>query len=232
MLQKPKSLFGRQGVTQPDTCRSPDERFMSKFSYLQHAEALKDKAEVLRDKADVLRDNEAATSADLMNIFGIGRSRHKHEGHLQQNVAMQKPLGRIQGQLANSSESNEVVVSPKSKVGVDMIANYATHQMTGEIVVPPDYSRTITSRRLVSVFDSLDPIRNGQDRPQILPVQARLSPIPLSWPHLFDPPSVGGQHGQPQSKAAAELAHRYIHPPLRNRRERQVALAWMLANQG
>lgn len=52
---------------------------------------------------------------------------------------------------------------PKRDVGVDMVANYATHQMIGEIVVPPDYNRAITSKRSGGVFNRLGPIRNRQD---------------------------------------------------------------------
>lgn len=57
-----------------------------------------------------------------------------------QNATMQELLGRMQGQLANSSPNEEGIL-PKREVGVDMVANYATHQMTWEIVVPPNYSR-------------------------------------------------------------------------------------------
>lgn len=76
------------------------------------------------------------------------------------NTTMQKLLGYMQDQLANSSQNNKDGVSSERKVGMDMVANYATHQTTRKIAIPPNYSRTITSRRLANVFDRLGPARN------------------------------------------------------------------------
>ncbi|CAA3018514.1 Hypothetical predicted protein [Olea europaea subsp. europaea] len=106
------------------------------------------------------------------------------------------------------------------------------HQRGGSRTRPKleSYSRAITSNSSASVFDRLGPTRTKRDRLHILPTQARLPPILLSQPHPFDPPSMGGQHGQPQSKAITKLTSRYMHHPPRKRRERQATLARMRAN--
>ncbi|CAA2998706.1 Hypothetical predicted protein [Olea europaea subsp. europaea] len=101
-----------------------------------------------------------------------------------------------------------------------MVANYATNQMTGETAIPSEYDRAITSRRLANVFDRLGLTRKREDRARFFPAQARLPPIPLNQPHLFNPPLLGSQHGQPQPEVAAELTHRYMYLLPRNRRER------------
>ncbi|CAA2952067.1 Hypothetical predicted protein [Olea europaea subsp. europaea] len=107
-----------------------------------------------------------------------------------QNTAMQELLGRMQSQLADSSQNNEEGVPLERE---NMVANYTTHQATREIAAPPKYSRAIMLRRSASIFDRLGPTRKMQDRPYILPAQARFPLIPLSQPHLFDPPLLGGQ---------------------------------------
>ncbi|CAA2944417.1 Hypothetical predicted protein [Olea europaea subsp. europaea] len=97
----------------------------------------------------------------------------------------------MQGQLANSLQNNEESVSAEKELGVGMVANYAAHQMTEEIAVPPNYSRVVTLMRMTSVFDRLGLTRNRQDRSHILPAQIKLFLIPFRQSHLFDPPSVG-----------------------------------------
>ncbi|CAA3007408.1 Hypothetical predicted protein [Olea europaea subsp. europaea] len=143
---------------------------------------------------------------------------------------MEEPQRHVQVQLANSQ--NNEVMTPKREVDVDMDMddNYATNQIIEETVVPSKYSRVITPRGLASVFDRLGPIRSRQIRPRILHVQTRLPPIPLSQPHLSNPPSLESQHVQPQPETATELAPRYMHSSPRNRCERQAILTWMRNN--
>lgn len=92
----------------------------------------------------------------------------------QQNVAMQELLGHMQYQLASSSHNNEEVLPSKRERDMDMVAKYATRQITGETVILSGYSRTITPRRSACVFDKLGPLRNKRSRPHILPTQVRL----------------------------------------------------------
>lgn len=66
----------------------------------------------------------------------------------------------MQVQLANSSQNNKEIVPLERGVGLDMVANYATYQMIGDITVPPDYSKAITPRKSESFFDRLGPTRN------------------------------------------------------------------------
>ncbi|CAA2993927.1 Hypothetical predicted protein [Olea europaea subsp. europaea] len=58
----------------------------------------------------------------------------------QQNASMRKLLGYMQGQLANSSQ-NEEVVSLEREVDVDMVTDYVTGGITEETVVPLECSK-------------------------------------------------------------------------------------------
>ncbi|CAA3007416.1 Hypothetical predicted protein [Olea europaea subsp. europaea] len=133
-------------------------------------------------------------------------------------------------QLANSSQ-NEEVVPLEREVDVDMVTDYIIGRIIEETAVPLECSRANVSRRQASVFDRLDPSINRQDWPSILPVWPKCPPISLNRPHLFNSLLEENQHGQPQLGTANEFAHRYMHPPPRNRLERRVVLALMWTNQ-
>ncbi|CAA2986790.1 Hypothetical predicted protein [Olea europaea subsp. europaea] len=99
------------------------------------------------------------------------------------------------------------------------------HQRSGLRSRPRHVARL--ARELATVaanMRAISPIKCCHTR-TARPYASQTPPVPLSQPHLFDPPSVGGQHGQPQLEGAIELAHRYMHPPPRNMRERRAALA-------
>ncbi|CAA2973170.1 Hypothetical predicted protein [Olea europaea subsp. europaea] len=94
-----------------------------------------------------------------------------------------------------------------------MVIDYVIGQIIEETAFPLEYSRANAPRRQANIFDKLGTTKkdctdahltcSGQT-PSYLPEPAT----------LFNPLSVGNQHGQLQSEIAVGLAHRDIHPRL------------------
>ncbi|CAA2977867.1 Hypothetical predicted protein [Olea europaea subsp. europaea] len=78
-----------------------------------------------------------------------------------QNAAMSKLLECMQGQLAKSSQNDEVIPLGRGS-NVDMVANYDTSRITQKTAIPLEASKANVPRRQASVFDRLGPTRNRQ----------------------------------------------------------------------
>lgn len=111
----------------------------------------------------------------------------------------------MQGQLANSLQNKEVVPLER-KVDADIVADYATNQMIGETVIRSEYNREILPRRLANIFDMLGPTRNRQNRPRILPTQARITSYSLV-PATYVQPSINEKSAWTTSIRSHSWAH-------------------------
>ncbi|CAA2956710.1 Hypothetical predicted protein [Olea europaea subsp. europaea] len=83
-----------------------------------------------------------------------------------QNAGMRKLLELMQGQLAKSSQNDEVIPLGR-EVNVETAANYEIRRIIQETVIPLEDSRANAPRRQARVFDRLGLTRNRQSRPPI-----------------------------------------------------------------